>query len=56
MAKKKSIRIAIRMVSPDGKFFYVTFKNSRKTTGKLQLKKYNPRTRTHELFTEAKIK
>jgi large subunit ribosomal protein L33 len=40
----------------DTGFFYVTKKNPRKTTEKLELKKYDPVARKHVVFKEGKIK
>jgi large subunit ribosomal protein L33 len=55
MAKPSTI--LIRLVSTaDTGFFYVTKKNPRTATGKLELRKYDPRVRKHVLFKEAKIK
>ncbi|HVO13775.1 MAG TPA: 50S ribosomal protein L33 [Alphaproteobacteria bacterium] len=53
----KSNVVLIRMVSTaDTGYFYVAKKNPRKTTEKLQLKKYDPVARKHVLFKESKIK
>jgi large subunit ribosomal protein L33 len=53
----KSSVVLIRMISSaDTGFFYVAKKNPRKTTEKLQLRKYDPVARKHVLFKEAKIK
>ena len=47
----------IRLVSTEGTgFFYVTKKNPRTKTEKLELKKYDPVARKHVAFREAKIK
>lgn len=47
----------IRMVSTaDTGYFYVTKKNPRTLTEKLELKKYDPKARKHVIFKEAKIK
>jgi large subunit ribosomal protein L33 len=55
MAKPSTI--LIRLVSTaDTGFFYVTKKNPRTATGKLELRKYDPVVRKHVLFKEAKIK
>lgn len=55
MAKPNSI--LIRMVSTaDTGFYYVTKKNPRTQTEKLELRKYDPMIRKHVLFKEAKIK
>jgi large subunit ribosomal protein L33 len=53
----KSSTIQIRLVSTAGTgFFYVTKKNPRTATGKLELRKYDPVVRKHVPFKEAKIK
>jgi large subunit ribosomal protein L33 len=53
----KSNVIQIRLVSSaDTGYFYVTKKNARSQTGKLELKKYDPVARKHVVFREAKIK
>ncbi|GBR07070.1 MULTISPECIES: 50S ribosomal protein L33 [Acetobacter] len=53
----KSNVIQIRLVSTaDTGYFYVTKKNARAQTGKMELKKYDPVARKHVVFREAKIK
>ena len=53
----KNNTVQIRLVSTaDTGYFYVTKKNARTTTGKLELKKYDPVARKHVPFKEAKIK
>ena len=53
----KPTTILIRLVSTaDTGFFYVTKKNPRTVTGKLEMRKYDPVVRKHVLFKEAKIK
>jgi large subunit ribosomal protein L33 len=42
--------------SADTGYFYVTKKNPRTATGKLELRKYDPIVRKHVVFKEAKIK
>ena len=55
MAKPTSI--LIKMVSSaDTGFYYVTRKNPRTKTEKMELKKYDPVVRKHVEFKEAKIK
>jgi large subunit ribosomal protein L33 len=55
MAKTNSV--LIRMVSSANTgFFYVTRKNPRTKTEKLELKKFDPIARKHVLFKESKIK
>lgn len=53
----KSSTVLIKLVSSaDTGFYYVTKKNPRTTTEKLEFKKYDPVARKHVLFKEAKIK
>ena len=55
MAKPTSI--LIKMVSSaDTGFFYVTRKNPRTKTEKMELKKYDPVVRKHVVFKEFKMK
>jgi len=53
---KKGPRATIKLVSPDGDHVYFSQKNSRNTTDKLKLKKFNPVKRVHEVYTEGKMK
>jgi large subunit ribosomal protein L33 len=55
MAKTNTILIKL-VSSADTGFYYVTKKNPRTKTGKLELKKFDPIARKHVLFKEAKIK
>ncbi len=53
----KSSTVLIKLVSSAGTgFYYVTKKNPRTSTEKLELKKYDPVVRKHVLFKETKIK
>ena len=53
----KSNTIQIRLVSTaDTGYFYVTKKNARAQTGKMEVRKYDPVVRKHVAFKEAKIK
>lgn len=53
----KQTTILIKMVSSaDTGYFYVTKKNPRTSTEKLELKKYDPVARKHVIFKESKIK
>jgi large subunit ribosomal protein L33 len=53
----KSNTILIKLVSTaDTGYFYVTKKNTRSTTNKLEFKKYDPVARRHVAFRESKIK
>ena len=55
MAKTNTIQIKL-VSSADTGFFYVTKKNVRNMTGKLEKRKYDPVVRKHVVFREAKIK
>ena len=55
MAKPTTSKIRLNS-SGDTGFFYVTKKNARTQTGKLEMKKYDPVVRKHVPFKEAKIK
>jgi len=56
MAKKGPVQ-QIKLESTAGTgYFYVTKKNPRNTTEKIQLRKYDPRARKHVLFKETKMK
>jgi large subunit ribosomal protein L33 len=53
----KSNTLLIKLVSTaDTGFYYVTKKNPRTKTEKLELKKYDPVVRKHVLFKEGRIK
>ncbi|KHF24093.1 MULTISPECIES: 50S ribosomal protein L33 [sulfur-oxidizing symbionts] len=53
----KAIREKIRLVSSAGTgHFYTTTKNKRNMTGKMEIKKFDPRARQHVMYKEAKIK
>ena len=55
MAKPATILIKLVSTAETG-FYYVTKKNPRNITEKLQLRKYDPVVRKHVMFKEAKIK
>lgn len=55
MAKPATLQV--KMVSTaDTGYFYVTTKNPRTQTEKLQMRKYDPKVRKHVLFKESKMK
>lgn len=55
MAKPSSVQI--KLVSSAGTgYFYVTKKNPRNTTEKLEMRKYDPKARKHVTFRESKMK
>ena len=51
MAKPATVKIKL-VSSADTGFFYVTKKNPRKNTEKLELRKYDPVAKRHVLFRE----
>jgi large subunit ribosomal protein L33 len=55
MAKPATILVKLLSTADTG-FFYVAKKNPRKTTEKLEFKKYDPVARKHVVFKETKIK
>jgi large subunit ribosomal protein L33 len=56
MAKQKDVRpnIILECTEAPGTSRYATSKNRRNTTGRLELKKYNPVLRKHTLHKEIK--
>lgn len=57
MAKAKQNTVLIKLVSTaDTGYFYVTKKNARTATNKLEFRKYDPVARKHVVFKESKIK
>ncbi len=53
----KAVREKIRLVSSAGTgHFYTTTKNKRTQTGKMKIKKYDPKAQAHVMYKEAKIK
>jgi large subunit ribosomal protein L33 len=55
MAKAANIKIKL-LSSADTGYFYVTKKNARTKTEKMEIKKYDPVARKHVAFRETKIK
>ena len=55
MAKPANIKIRLNSTADTG-YFYVTRKNPRNITGKMEVRKYDPIARKHVLFKEGKIK
>lgn len=56
MAKKKGTRVVITLEhkSDKGTYRYTTEKNKRNTPNRLEMRKYSPLTRQHEIFKEIK--
>ncbi len=53
----KSATILVKLVSTaDTGYFYVTKKNPRTQTEKLEFRRYDPKVRKHVTFKEAKMK
>ena len=53
----KPATLAVKLVSTEGTgYFYVTKKNPRTKTEKLQMRKYDPKLRKHVIFKEEKMK
>ena len=55
MAKQNTILIKLVSTADTG-YYYVTKKNPRTSTEKLEFRKYDPVVRKHVAFKEAKIK
>lgn len=55
MAKSSTIQIKLVSTADTG-YYYVTKKNPRTTTDKLEMRKYDPVARKHVIFKEARIK
>ncbi|MBI5122010.1 MAG: 50S ribosomal protein L33 [Rhodospirillales bacterium] len=55
MAKPSTVLIKLVSTADTG-YFYVTKKNPRKTTEKMEFRKYDPVARKHVAFKETKIK
>ncbi|MFP6759869.1 MAG: 50S ribosomal protein L33 [Alphaproteobacteria bacterium] len=55
MAKSATMKIRLNSTAGTG-HFYVTKKNPRNITGKLEMRKYDPVARKHVLYKEGKIK
>ena len=55
MAKPNNILVKLQSTANTG-YYYVTKKNPRNITEKLEFRKYDPVARKHVMFKEAKIK
>lgn len=51
---KKGNRILVRVANKSTGSHYTTFKNRINTKDKIKVKKYDPKTRKHEVFEEVK--
>lgn len=55
MAKPATIQVKLESTEGTG-YFYITKKNPRNTTQKLEFRKYDPVARKHVIFRETKMK
>ncbi|MDX1737369.1 MAG: 50S ribosomal protein L33 [Alphaproteobacteria bacterium] len=55
MAKPATLQIKLVSTADTG-YFYVTKKNPRNLTEKMEMRKYDPRVRKHVMFRESKMK
>jgi large subunit ribosomal protein L33 len=51
---KKGNRIVVKMKSTESGHMYITEKNRRNDTGRLELRKYDPFVRRHVIYRETK--
>ncbi len=51
---KKGNRIVVKLKSTESGHMYITEKNRRNDTGRMELKKYDPFLRRHVLYRETK--
>jgi large subunit ribosomal protein L33 len=51
---KKGNRIVVKLKSTESGHMYITSKNRRTTTARLELKKYDPLIRRHVIYRETK--
>jgi len=51
---KKGNRIVIKLRSTESGHMYITSKNRRNNTGRMELKKYDPILRKHVIYRETK--
>jgi large subunit ribosomal protein L33 len=54
MAKKSNARETIKLKSSASPHIYSTSKNKRNTTGKLEIKRFDPVVRKHVMYKEIK--
>lgn len=54
MAKKKDIRMVVKMKSTESPYTYYTEKSRRNNPQRMELRKFDPVVRKHVLFKESK--
>lgn len=50
----KGNRVKIKLRSTESPHFYHTYKNNKNTTGRLEIKKYDPVVRRHVIYKETR--
>lgn len=51
---KKGNRVVVKLRSSESGHMYITYKNRRNTTQRLELRKYDPIVRKHVIYRETK--
>ncbi len=51
---KKGNRVVVKLRSTESGHMYITYKNRRNTTQRLELRKYDPIVRKHVIYRETK--
>jgi large subunit ribosomal protein L33 len=51
---KKGNRVVVKLRSTESGHMYITYKNRRNDSGRLELKKYDPLLRKHVLYRETR--
>jgi len=54
MAKRRGVRILVKMRSTESPHFYYTEKNRRNDPNRLELRKFDPVVRKHVMYRETK--
>ena len=54
MARKKGSRVVVKMKSSESGHMYLTEKNRKNDTGRMELTKYDPFVRKHVVYKEEK--
>lgn len=54
MAKKGRVTVELRSTESD--HWYTTTKNPKTTTGKIKMKKFDPKARKHVMYEEGKVR
>jgi large subunit ribosomal protein L33 len=54
MARKKGNRVVVKLKSSESGHMYLTEKNRKNDTGRMELKRYDPVVRKHVMYKEEK--